>query len=179
VLVANLVSDGTAVPLPYVPLVNPLDLGVAIALFAAWRWRESEGGRTAPEQVSRVVFLALAGNAFVWLNAILIRAFHHVLGVPFNFEAWTASLAVQTGISLLWTATALVLMWGAARRGIRAPWMAGAALLGAVVLKLIAVDLSGSGTVTRIISFIGVGVLMLVIGYVAPLPGRENADVAR
>jgi uncharacterized membrane protein len=179
VLVANLVSDGTAVPLPYVPLVNPLDLGVAIALFAAWRWRESEGGRTAPEQVSRVVFLALAGNAFVWLNAILIRAFHHVLGVPFNFDAWTASLAVQTGISLLWTATALVLMWGAARRAIRAPWMAGAALLGAVVLKLIAVDLSGSGTVTRIISFIGVGVLMLVIGYVAPLPGRENADVAR
>jgi uncharacterized membrane protein len=57
--------------------------------------------------------------------------------------------------------------------------MAGAALLGAVVLKLIAVDLSGSGTVTRIISFIGVGVLMLVIGYVAPLPGKENADVAR
>jgi uncharacterized membrane protein len=179
VLVANLVSDGTAVPLPYVPLVNPLDLGVAIALFAAWRWRESDAGRAAPERVSRVVFLALAGNAFVWLNAILIRAFHHVLGVPFNVDAWTASLAVQTGISLLWTATALVLMWGAARRAIRAPWMAGAALLGAVVVKLIAVDLSGSGTVTRIISFIGVGVLMLVIGYVAPLPGKENVDVAR
>jgi uncharacterized membrane protein len=179
VLVANILSDGTAVPLPYVPLVNPLDLGVAIALFAAWRWRASDGGRAAPEQVSRLVFLALAGNAFVWLNAILIRAFHHVLGVPFNVEAWMASLAVQTGISLLWTATALVLMWGAARLAIRAPWMAGAALLGAVVLKLIAVDLSGSGTVTRIISFIGVGVLMLVIGYVAPLPGKENADVAR
>ena len=31
-------------------------------------------------------------------------------------------------------------------------------------------DLSGTGTVTRIVSFIGVGVLMLVIGYVAPLP---------
>ncbi len=179
VLVANIVSDGAAVPLPYVPLVNPLDLGVAIALFAAWRWRESEGGRAAPGQVSRLVFLAVACNAFVWLNAILIRAFHHVLGVPFNFDAWTASLAVQTGISLLWTATALVLMWGAARRAIRAPWMAGAALLGAVVVKLIAVDLSGSGTVTRIISFIGVGVLMLVIGYVAPLPGKEDADVAR
>ena len=34
--------------------------------------------------------------------------------------------------------------------------------LGAVVVKLLLVDLSGTGTVTRIVSFIGVGVLMLV-----------------
>ena len=44
----------------------------------------------------------------------------------------------------------------------------------AVVLKLMLVDLSGSGTVARIVSFIGVGVLMLVIGYVAPLPTKAN-----
>jgi uncharacterized membrane protein len=177
-LVANIVSDGSASPLPYVPLLNPLDLGVGIALFAAWRWRESDGGRRAPEWTAGVVFAALAGNGFVWLNAILIRAFHHGLGVPFRFDAWMASLAVQTGISLLWTATALALMWGATRRAARVPWMAGAALLGAVVVKLLIVDLSGSGTVTRIVSFIGVGVLMLVIGYVAPLPGREGRDEA-
>ena len=53
------------------------------------------------------------------------------------------------------------------------PWVAGAVLLGAVVLKLLLVDLSGTGSVMRIVSFIGVGVLMLVIGYVAPLPARE------
>jgi uncharacterized membrane protein len=61
-------------------------------------------------------------------------------------------------------------MWLAARHGSRKRWMVGAVLLGAVVLKLVLVDLSGTGTVTRIVSFIGVGVLMLVIGYVAPLP---------
>ena len=44
-----------------------------------------------------------------------------------------------------------------------------------MVGKLLLVDLSGTGTVTRIVSFIGVGVLMLVIGYVAPLPGRGKA----
>jgi uncharacterized membrane protein len=75
---------------------------------------------------------------------------------------------------LLWTTTALVLMWGSACRAERLPWMTGAALLAAVVVKLLVVDLSGSGTVTRIVSFIGVGVLMLVIGYVAPLPSRES-----
>jgi uncharacterized membrane protein len=56
--------------------------------------------------------------------------------------------------------------------------MAGAALLAVVVLKLLLVDLSGSGSVTRIVSFIGVGVLMLVIGYVAPLPAKEPRHAA-
>lgn len=81
---------------------------------------------------------------------------------------------MQTGLTLLWTAIALVAMWWAAQRSARLPWMAGAALLGVVVLKLLVVDLSGTGTVMRIVSFIGVGVLMLVIGYVAPLPSKET-----
>ena len=51
-------------------------------------------------------------------------------------------------------------------------------LLAAVVVKLLLIDLSGSGTVTRIVSFIGVGVLMLVIGYVAPLPSKEKPHAA-
>ena len=48
--------------------------------------------------------------------------------------------------------------------------MTGAALLGVVVLKLFVNDLGSTGTVARIVSFIGVGVLLLVIGYVAPVP---------
>jgi len=71
-----------------------------------------------------------------------------------------------------------VLMWLSARRTRRLPWMVGAALLAAVVLKLLLVDLSGTGTVTRIVSFIGVGVLMLVIGYVAPLPTKGDRHVS-
>jgi uncharacterized membrane protein len=88
------------------------------------------------------------------------------------------SLAVQTGITLLWTVTALAVMWASARRALRTPWLVGAALLAAVVLKLLLIDQSGTGTVTRIVSFIGVGVLMLVIGYVAPLPARREASHA-
>ena len=49
-------------------------------------------------------------------------------------------------------------------------WMVGAGLLAAVVLKLFFVDLSKVGTLARIVSFLGVGGLMLVIGYVAPMP---------
>jgi hypothetical protein len=38
------------------------------------------------------------------------------------------------------------------------------------------VDLSGIGTVARIVSFMGVGGLMLLIGYLAPLPPAATPD---
>jgi uncharacterized membrane protein len=177
-LIANVLSHGGAMPLPYAPIVNPLDLGIALALFAAGRWFAGDSGRDllarAPQGAALPAVL-LGGAVFVWLNAMLVRAFHHLADVPLRFSAWNASLPVQTGLTLLWTTTALPLMWWGARRGQRAPWMVGAVLLGAVVLKLLFVDLSASGTVMRIVSFIGAGVLMLVIGYVAPLPSKGAA----
>ena len=172
-LLANVASTGVALPLPYLPLLNPLDLGVGCALFASAQWLRSAAAPVAVREQRALQAGALGATSFVWLNAMLIRAFHHYGGVPFDVDAWSHSLAVQTGITLLWAVTALLLMWWAARRVERPPWMAGAALLAAVVLKLVLVDLSGSGTLTRIVSFIGVGVLMLVIGYVAPLPAKE------
>jgi len=49
-------------------------------------------------------------------------------------------------------------------------------LLGLVVLKLFLVDLSGTGTVARIVSFIVVGILMLVIGYFSPMPPAKKEE---
>jgi uncharacterized membrane protein len=173
-LIANVASDGSARPLPHVPLLNPLDLGIGVALLGIWLCLVRGAGCFSAVQGRRWPIAVLAGAGFVWLNAILVRTFHHYAGVPYHVDAWAGSLQVQTGITLLWTVTALVLMWGSASRVARAPWMVGAGLLAAVVLKLLLVDLSGSGTVTRIVSFIGVGVLMLLIGYVAPLPAKES-----
>jgi uncharacterized membrane protein len=48
--------------------------------------------------------------------------------------------------------------------------MTGAALLVVVVAKLFLIDLSGVGTIERIVSFVGVGLLMLILGYFSPLP---------
>jgi len=39
-----------------------------------------------------------------------------------------------------------------------------------VVAKLLLVDLSNVGAIARVISFIGAGLMMLLIGYIAPLP---------
>jgi uncharacterized membrane protein len=51
--------------------------------------------------------------------------------------------------------------------------MVGAVLMGVVVAKLVFVDLSHLSGIERIVSFIGVGVLMLVIGYFSPVPPRK------
>ena len=171
-LLANVASHGAARPLPYVPLLNPLDIGIGVAMLASWLWLQSAAARDTIALPRKLPAALLGAVGFVWLNAMLVRGFHHFGDVPFRVDAWVRSLAVQTGITLLWASTALVLMWLSARRTMRLPWMVGAALLAAVVFKLLLIDLSGTGTVTRIVSFIGVGVLMLVIGYVAPLPAQ-------
>jgi len=54
----------------------------------------------------------------------------------------------------------------------------GAGLLGVVVVKLLLIDLSNAGGAERIIAFIAVGVLMLVVGYFAPLPPKSPPKAA-
>jgi uncharacterized membrane protein len=51
-----------------------------------------------------------------------------------------------------------------------------ATLLGVTVVKLFFVDLGEIGTVARIVSFITVGILMLVIGYLAPTPPVKTVE---
>ena len=63
------------------------------------------------------------------------------------------------------------------RLGRRELWLIGAALIAVVVAKLFFVELNNRGGLERIVSFIGVGVLLLVVGYFAPLPARtKEAD---
>ncbi|MGO2561018.1 DUF2339 domain-containing protein, partial [Psychrobacter sp.] len=53
-------------------------------------------------------------------------------------------------------------------------WFMGIGLLGVVVLKLVLVDLSQTEAIWRVISFLGAGSLILLIGYLAPLPPADD-----
>jgi uncharacterized membrane protein len=99
---------------------------------------------------------------------------HHYLATPLWGSAIWYDGSVQLSLTLLWVVLAFVLMTFSSRRHIRQIWFVGAALLGIVVVKLLLLDLSQSGTLTRVISFIGSGVVMLVIAYIAPLPPSLN-----
>jgi uncharacterized membrane protein len=52
----------------------------------------------------------------------------------------------------------------------RPVWIAGAVLTLVDIAKLILLDLADSGTVTRIVSFFIAGMVLLFIGWRAPLP---------
>jgi uncharacterized membrane protein len=163
--------------LHYLPVLNPLDLAQLLALAALARWCRwlSRSHEQPPWWPKSAVWIgALAAAGFLWLNTLVARSVHYWGGIGYTIWALHHSVVFQTSVSILWTLTALPLMVFANRRGVRKPWLAGAALLAVVVLKLFLVDLSGVGTLARIVSFLAVGGLMLLIGYLAPLPPRQQ-----
>jgi uncharacterized membrane protein len=172
---ANIASDGAAEPLPYLPLINPLEMGLLFALFGTCQWLRSglpQFGWTGP----RADWLAqlLAGiSLFALFTAAVFRAAHHWGAVPYELSLLLDSMLVQAGLSIVWTLIALPLMIVGHLRGRRELWLIGAGLIALVVAKLFFIELGNQGGLARIVSFIGVGVLLLIVGYFAPLPPRR------
>ena len=165
---------GDPTPLPYLPLLNPLEAGQCVALVILFREVLGRSGWGSPQQRWRLLILL----GFVALNGVIARATHFLCGVPFDLGSLWASARYQTAVSITWTAVALAVMVGGTRVRSRALWILGAGLLAAVVAKLFLVDLAGIGTVARIVSFLAVGVLILVIGYLSPLPPRSQEQAS-
>ena len=167
------VSDALASPLPYVPIFNPLDVVVMLALWAAGRWLMKvwqDGTALFRREQQRMLIGVLVGLTFCWLNAVLLRTVHYWGGVPYRLTDLFADTVVQAALSIFWTILALGAMLWANRSLQRVVWFGAAALMALVLAKLFLVDLARIGTVARIVSFLGVGGLMLVIGYYSPLP---------
>ncbi len=182
-LAVAMYSNGDARPLPYVPLLNPTDLSVALGLGACalWLTRLRQSGLALPAvalqgRANTRVVMALVAVAFVAVNTVWLRVAHQFAAVPWNAQSLYDSFLVQAGYSILWTVLALGLMVLAHKRQARPVWMGGAGLLGVTVLKLFLVDLSNRGGSERIVVFIAVGVLMLVVGYFAPMPPAAKSD---
>jgi uncharacterized membrane protein len=179
-LVVAVTSSGRTDPLPYIPLLNPTDLTLALALGGLMLWRQAVVSAAPPPAGaawlrSPQAWMALAGLAFIAINTIWLRVAHHFFSIPWDASALFDSFVVQTGYAILWTVLALSLMLIAGRRKQRTLWLVGAGLLAVVVVKLLLIDLSNAGGAERIIAFIVVGVLMLVVGYFAPLPPKTKA----
>jgi len=170
----NLTQDGAMAPLPYVPLANPLDLTSAFALLLAVSAYRLQCDTLEPYRPQLLAAASLV--AYAWFNLALLRTVSNYMNVPYKFDELFASQFVQAMLSLVWSVTALILMRQAARKQERKLWIAGAVLLGVVVAKLFLVDLSNVGGVERIVSFLGVGALMVGIGYLAPYPSERDGE---
>ncbi len=179
IVFSNLTNAGDPGWLPYLPLLNPLDVSVALCLAALGLWwtsldAEQQSALWSDERGSWIVAAALT---FLWLNSALIRSLHHNFGAPLTFRGIANSTLVQASLSIFWGLLGFMAMTVAARQRWRHVWLVGAALMIVVVAKLFIIDLSSIGTIARIASFLTVGALLLVTGYLAPLPPRKSDEV--
>ncbi|MCO4785229.1 MAG: DUF2339 domain-containing protein [Marinomonas atlantica] len=161
----------------YLPILNPLDLmQLAIVVLLGYLFKSNVFGLAHVDRVYRIGAPALLG--FVWLNILVLRMMHHYDEVAYNaFDLWQSS-TVHMALSILWSLCALVIMNASRRLQNRKLWILGASLLGLVLLKLFTKDLTGTGNLARIMSFMVVGGLMLLIGYLSPIPSRNESDVS-
>ncbi len=171
-------NAGNPRPLPYIPIVNPLELIQLLSIIIILNWWLLIKREEIPKinfLNPSIVFNAIGLISFIYITSVVAHAVHFYTGVRFDEAAMFRSEVFQTSISIVWTLVAFSVMWVATRKQYRKLWYVGAALLGVVVAKLFLVDLADSGAVTRIISFMTVGILMLVIGYISPIPPKEIA----
>jgi uncharacterized membrane protein len=173
----NVSSNGSAAPLPYLPLVNPLELASVLVLFALLGWLRALGRHGAAlANAARMVPAVAAAAAWFLVTMIVARSVHHFTGVPYDPDSLAASTTFQSALSIVWGLAGLGAMVVGARSAKRIVWLVGAALMVVVVAKLFLVDLGNTGTLARVVSFLGVGVLLLVVGYFAPVPPRTDAE---
>jgi uncharacterized membrane protein len=180
-LIAACFNDGDPSPLSYLPILNPLDAAQIFSFLVILKWRkETKDQKIYPlcDLPPRTISYALCAVSFLWLNALIARTIHYWCNVSFTFIGLYDSAQFQMAISIVWTLTALGIMVFATLKAIREVWFAGAVLLGIVVVKLFLIDLDDIGTIARIVTFLVVGILMLVIGYFSPLPPKEKEMVA-
>ncbi len=172
-----LIGEGAA-PLPYAPLLNPLETGqLAVLLGIALWWRSLHDYRVFREG-GAILAAVLGAAALLAISSAVARACHLWGGVPWELTDLQGSMLVQTSLSIVWGTISIGLMIFGHRGGVRWVWIAGAVLIAAVIGKLFLVELAAHGSIERIVSFIGVGLLLLLVGYFAPLPPRHSAEAS-
>jgi uncharacterized membrane protein len=166
--VAGLFVEGSAAPLAYLPVLNPLELmliAIAVLLYASCP--ESQHG------LRRI--WPYAGFAFA--TSATLRAVHHWHGEPWSDGVFDSGVS-QMALTLVWSLLGVGSWIIGSRSGDRRLWMGGALLMGVVLLKLVALDRHYMGNVPGIVSFMVVGLLLVGVGYIAPSPPKQ-VDSAR
>lgn len=161
--------------LPYLPLLNPLELATAAIVWQTWRWCALWLPEFAPDAKKLRIALPSALALFA-VSALVMRVWHEYGGVAWRLGDLLASFGLQASLSIVWALLAIGLMVRGNQKAARALWFTGAGLMGVVVAKLFLVELGNSGGVARIVSFIVVGLLLLLVGWFAPMPPKGGDD---
>lgn len=181
VLGAALSHDGDPRPLPFLPVVNPLGVLIGLQLAGLLAWRglaRVQGDHPFRGLVTARWTPALAVTGLALATVGTARTVSHWLDVPWELGTLWGSTELQTSLSILWAVIGLSGMVAGVRMASRAVWVAGASWMALVVVKLFLVDLGSLTALGRVVSFIVVGVLLLIVGYLAPVPPAAPAEPA-
>ncbi|MCO5054168.1 DUF2339 domain-containing protein [Thermomonas sp.] len=170
--VLMLFHSGHSAPLPWIVVFNPLDLAQIAMLLLLAVWLRSHRAAAAGAGSLPVVWLALAGLLLV--SVLTLRAVCHWGGVAWDADLPGASLS-QTGLTVVWSLLGVAGWFSGSRRGHWGLWLAGALLMGVVLLKLLLVDRGNLGDLLGIGAFIVYGLLCTLVGWLAPVPPRRAA----
>jgi len=174
-------NRGSAAPLLTLPVLNPLDASIAAAFIAIAAWwlslEDLQQDALQPESAWPIP-ATTAAVLLIWLSSTLVRAMHLIAGTPLSITGMLDSALLQAALSIFWGLLGLCSMLVGARRHWRGAWVAGAVLMAIVALKLFLIDTAGTGTLARIAAFMIVGVLLLITGYVAPLPPAPDTEAS-
>ncbi|MDR2111216.1 MAG: DUF2339 domain-containing protein, partial [Spirochaetaceae bacterium] len=156
-------------PLRYVPVISPLDLEQALCAAAILVWQDRARKVPAVPAMGGGALFALGdGMIFLWITAIIARGVHFYGGIPFYRVPGTEIFHLC--LFIFWALWGIGHIIGGHRASRRAVWIAGTVLTILDVAKLLILDLANTGAVTRIVSFFIAGLLLLFIGWAAPLP---------
>lgn len=174
----TLFAEAWVAPLPYIPLLNPLDLGAGLTCLVMWFWWQKTVNihgknftRPLPAAPGRAIICAMA---FLAGHGVLLRSLamfvYNDIPVSWIFDKQLA----QVCITLYWGVCGFALMFTGARLKTRRLWVCGALLLLVAALKTVFLDTSSAATLAKVAVYFGIGVLFICTGYFIPAPGSHG-----
>lgn len=172
-------NDGTESGIKFIPLFNLMDLMGVIGIWISYKFisviKQLPKYQALLKNNLPIFNYIIPAIIFWWANGILLRGLVFATDVDWSSYAIINSKVIQTVLAIIWAITALVTMVMATRKKSRSQWFIGGALLAVVIAKLFLIDTSLSSGLLRALAFIGVAILILLIGYFSPLPPKKNS----
>ncbi|MFT0213539.1 DUF2339 domain-containing protein [Pseudomonas sp. F1_0610] len=148
----------------FIPLFNPLEQSLWLLWITMFFIVRSY-------YKANMTYWMMAGLACLMVTVSVMRSVAYYQDLAWQFHTLWASVVIQTALSIIWASIAFILVIYAQRRKQRFVWKVGAGILAVVTLKLLLKDAWAiDNGLYRAVSFIGVALIFIVLGYFAPLP---------
>ena len=165
--------------LMYLPLLNPSDLVQWFGIYILVGWyRGMSDQEIITRRLSAWFVICLC---FIAINHTLLRGAVALGFTAFSVNGFWSHHGLQALVAIVWGGFALGLMRRGSSQRSTQLWWGGLGLLVITLIKVWFVDVQITNQLGRVVAFMGVGGVMLLIGYWAPAPQDEvdRSDVDR